>query len=47
VFFFLSHPLLARLFDLVRITPEVAMRFADHAADVVLHGICVPAEDRR
>jgi AcrR family transcriptional regulator len=47
VFFFLSHPLLARLFHLVRITPEVALRFADHAADVVLRGICVPAEERR
>ena len=47
VFFFLSHPLLARLFQLGRITPEIAQRFADQAADVVLRGICAPARAAR
>ena len=44
IFFFLAQPVLQRLFGLDEITPELAERYADHFADVALHGICAPQE---
>jgi AcrR family transcriptional regulator len=42
VFFFLAEPILRRLFGMEEITPELAERFAEHAAELVLHGIATP-----
>ena len=43
IWFFLSQPVLGRLFDIERVTPELAERFADQCADVLLRGIRVDA----
>lgn len=39
VFFFLAAPVHQRMFPTGPITPELARRFADHTADLVLHGV--------
>jgi hypothetical protein len=39
VFFFLASPLISRIFDLDPGNPEHAARFADSAAELLLHGI--------
>jgi AcrR family transcriptional regulator len=39
IFFFLAAPVVRRLFGLEAITPRLAREFADHAAELVLHGI--------
>jgi AcrR family transcriptional regulator len=39
VFYFLSAPIHQRLFGIERITPELAHRFADHTASLVMHGV--------
>jgi len=43
IFFFLAEPVLRRLFGIVKITPELAERFADHAVEVLLRGISTRA----
>jgi TetR/AcrR family transcriptional regulator len=44
VFFFLSAPVILRLFDLDEISPELASRLADHTVEVLLHGISLRPE---
>ena len=44
LYFFLAAPLMHRLFGIEEISPELAERFADHAAEVALHGIAARAE---
>lgn len=44
LFFFLAAPIIRRLYGIDEITPELARRFADHTADVVLHGILARPE---
>ena len=39
VLFFLSAPIIRRLFDVPEITPELAQSFADSTADLLLHGV--------
>ncbi len=39
IFFFLSAPLILRLFDLERITPEIAQELADHTVRTFFHGV--------
>jgi len=39
VFYFLSAPIHQRLFGIERITPELARRFADHTASLLVHGL--------
>ena len=46
LFFFIAEPMLRRLFGLERITPEIAERFAEHAASVVLRGIRALPEEK-
>ncbi len=42
VFYFLAAPLQQRLFGVERITPELAERFAEHSAELILHGLARP-----
>lgn len=42
-FFFLAAPILQRVFGIDEITPDLARRFADHTAALVLDGIAAPA----
>lgn len=44
LFFFLSAPILRRLFDIEEYTPELAEEFADHTADMILKGIATRRE---
>lgn len=44
LFFFLSSPLILRLFELDAITPELAEALADNTVDVLLHGISARPE---
>jgi AcrR family transcriptional regulator len=39
VFFFLAEPVVRRLFGVEEITPELARRFAQSTADLLLHGV--------
>jgi AcrR family transcriptional regulator len=39
VFFFLAEPIVRRLFGFDEITPELARRFAQSTADLLLHGV--------
>jgi AcrR family transcriptional regulator len=39
VFFFLAEPIVRRLFGVQQITPELADRFAQSTADLLLHGV--------
>ena len=39
VFFFLAEPIVRRLFGVEEITPELARRFAQATADLLLHGV--------
>ena len=39
VFFFLAEPIVRRLFGVQEITPELAHRFAQSTADLLLHGV--------
>ena len=39
IFFFLSAPVILRLFQLDRITPELAQELADHTVRTLFHGI--------
>ena len=39
VFFFLAEPIVRRLFGVQEITPELAQRFAQSTADLLLHGV--------
>lgn len=41
-FFFLASPLITRIFDLDGIDADLARRFADSTAEVLLHGISAP-----
>ena len=41
-FFFLAAPVLRRLFEVERVTPELASRYADHVARLVMRGIAAP-----
>ncbi len=45
LFFFLAAPIFRRLYGIDEITPEIARRFADHTADVVLRGILARPEE--
>jgi AcrR family transcriptional regulator len=45
LFFFLSAPVMRRLYGIDEITPELARRFADHVVDVVLRGIQTRPEE--
>ena len=45
LFFFLAAPIFRRLYGIEEITPEIARRFADHTADVVLRGILARPEE--
>lgn len=47
VFYFLSAPIHQRLFQIERITPELAQRFAEHTADLVLRGLLREAPEAR
>jgi hypothetical protein len=40
--FFLASPLLSRVFDLDGIDADLAQRFADSAAELLLHGVALP-----
>jgi len=44
LFFFLAQPVITRLFELDRITPELAERLADSTVDTFLHGIAARPE---
>ena len=39
IFFFLAEPIVRRLFGVQEITPELAHRFAQSTADLLLHGV--------
>ena len=39
VFFFLSSPILTRLYDIEEIDAEITQEFAENTADLILHGI--------
>jgi TetR/AcrR family transcriptional regulator len=39
VFFFLSSPIVRRLYDIEEIDAEITREFAEHTADLILHGI--------
>ncbi|MHC4165029.1 MAG: TetR/AcrR family transcriptional regulator [Planctomycetota bacterium] len=39
IFFFLAEPIVRRLFGVQQITPELADRFAQSTADLLLHGV--------
>jgi len=39
VFFFLSSPIVRRLYDIDEIDSEITREFASHAAELILHGI--------
>jgi AcrR family transcriptional regulator len=39
LFFFLAEPIVRRLFGVQEITPELAHRFAQSTADLLLHGV--------
>ena len=39
VFFFLSSPIIRRLYDIEEIDGEIAQEFAEHTAELILHGI--------
>ena len=45
LFFFLAAPIIRRLYGIDEITPELARRFADHTAEVVLRGILARPEE--
>lgn len=45
LFFFLMAPVMRRLYGIDEITPELARRFADNTADVVLRGIRTRPEE--
>ncbi|MGI9592479.1 MAG: TetR/AcrR family transcriptional regulator [Myxococcota bacterium] len=45
LFFFLAAPVIRRLYGIEEITPELAQRFGEHAADVVLRGILTRPEE--
>lgn len=45
VFFFLASPLYSRVFGIERIDPELAARFGDSVADLLLNGIRQPATE--
>ncbi|MEE2676964.1 MAG: TetR family transcriptional regulator [Myxococcota bacterium] len=45
IFFFLSAPVLQRLFGIREIDADLAERFADHYVEVVLRGITTPAKE--
>jgi AcrR family transcriptional regulator len=45
LFFFLMAPVMGRLYGIDEITPELARRFADNTADVVLRGIRTRPEE--
>jgi AcrR family transcriptional regulator len=45
LFFFLMAPVMRRLYGIDEITPEIARRFADQTADVVLRGIRARPEE--
>lgn len=47
IFYFLSAPIHGRLFGYETVTPETARRFADSAAELVLHGIAAPGTGKR
>ena len=47
IFYFLAAPIQSRLFDDEMLTPERAKRFADSAAELVLHGIIAPGANGR
>lgn len=47
IWFFLSQPVFGRLFAVDAITPELAERFADQCADVLLRGVLATAEEAR
>jgi AcrR family transcriptional regulator len=38
-FFFLSSPIVRRLYDIEEIDAEIAQEFAEHTAELILHGI--------
>lgn len=42
VFFFLASPLLNRIFDFDGIDADLARRYADSAAELLLHGVAMP-----
>ncbi len=46
LFFFLSAPVMRRLYGIEEITPDLARRFADHTVDVVLRGILSQPEEQ-
>jgi TetR/AcrR family transcriptional regulator len=39
VFFFLSSPIVRRLYDIEEINAEITQEFAEHTAELILHGI--------
>jgi len=39
VFFFLSSPIVRRLYDIREIDAEITQEFAEHTAELILHGI--------
>jgi AcrR family transcriptional regulator len=44
LFFFLSSPIVHRLYDMDEISPEIAQEFAEHTATLILHGIATRPE---
>jgi AcrR family transcriptional regulator len=44
LFFFLSSPIVHRLYHMDEISPEIAQEFAEHTAELILHGIATRPE---
>lgn len=42
IFFFLGSPIIRRLYGIEEIGAEMAREFADHTAELILHGIAAP-----
>jgi AcrR family transcriptional regulator len=46
IFFFLAEPIVRRLFGVQEITPELAHRFAQSTADLLLHGVTTRSAEK-
>lgn len=44
VFFFLGSPIVRRLYDMEEIDAEITRQFAEHTAELILHGISMQLE---
>jgi hypothetical protein len=47
IFFFLSAPVIRRIFDVDEIDAEISEAFATHLSDMILHGVATSNGDHR